>query len=125
MLLLLLLLCFPYTIASPRLDNRSWSQGGLKSKPHAPPSSITPSSLLVQNHISVDAEAVLNLMVFQMFMWSALVRLISCVVLLFWVLGLSAISGLTLIFLSLPMNKVGFGGGGGGVGRGGRGGDRG
>ncbi|CAM9906694.1 unnamed protein product, partial [Laminaria digitata] len=60
----------------------------------------------VQNHISVDAEAVLNLMVFQMFMWSALVRLISCVVLLFWVLGLSAISGLSLIFLSLPLNKV-------------------
>ena len=39
--------------------------------------------MIVQNHISVDAEAVLNLMVFQMFLWSALVRLISCVVLLF------------------------------------------
>ncbi|CBJ26643.1 conserved unknown protein [Ectocarpus siliculosus] len=60
----------------------------------------------LQNHISVDAEAVLNLMVFQMFMWSALVRLVSCIILLFWVLGVSAISGLSLVFLSLPLNKV-------------------
>lgn len=54
----------------------------------------------------MDAEAVLNLMVFQMFMWSALVRLISCICLLFWVLGVSAASGLSLVFLSLPVNKV-------------------
>ena len=54
----------------------------------------------------MDAEAVLNLMVFQMFMWSALVRLTSCIVLLFWVLGVSAASGLSLVFLSLPINKV-------------------
>eukprot|EP00903_Cladosiphon_okamuranus_P011464 g10798.t1 len=60
----------------------------------------------LQNHISVDAEAVLNLMVFQMFMWSALVRLTSCIVLLFWVLGVSAFSGLSLVFLSLPVNKI-------------------
>lgn len=45
-------------------------------------------------------------MVFQMFMWSALVRLTSCIVLLFWVLGVSATSGLSLVFLSLPINKV-------------------
>lgn len=45
-------------------------------------------------------------MVFQMFIWSAAVRLVCCVVLLFWVLGLSAISGLAIIFLSLPLNKV-------------------
>lgn len=49
----------------------------------------------------------MNLMVFQMFMWSALVRLVSCIILLFWVLGVSAISGLSLVFLSLPLNKVG------------------
>ncbi|CAN0354496.1 unnamed protein product [Pylaiella littoralis] len=60
----------------------------------------------LQNHISVDAEAVLNLMVFQMFMWSALVRLTSCIVLLFWILGVSAASGLSMVFLSLPLNKV-------------------
>lgn len=71
---------------------------------HAFALSVLP--FVVQNHISVDAEAVLNLMVFQMFIWSALVRLISCIVLLFWVLGVSATSGLSLVFLSLPINKV-------------------
>ncbi|CAM9318351.1 unnamed protein product, partial [Discosporangium mesarthrocarpum] len=60
----------------------------------------------LQNHISVDAENMLNLMVFQMFMGGVVIRLVACVVLLFWVLGLSAISGLSLIFLTLPVNKV-------------------
>lgn len=67
---------------------------------------VSVSLLFLQNHISVDAEAVLNLMVFQMFMWGALIRLISCIIMLFWVLGISAVSGLSLVFLSLPINKV-------------------
>lgn len=59
-----------------------------------------------QNHISVDSEAAINLMVFQMVMWSAIIQLVGFVMMLFWVLGISAISGLSLIFLSLPINKV-------------------
>ncbi|KAG5181922.1 P-loop containing nucleoside triphosphate hydrolase protein [Tribonema minus] len=59
----------------------------------------------LQNHISVDAESVLNLCVFQMFMWGAVLRLLACVVLLFYYLGLSAFGGIGLLVLTLPVNN--------------------
>jgi ATP-binding cassette subfamily C (CFTR/MRP) protein 1 len=60
----------------------------------------------LQNHISVDAESVLNLSVFQMFMWSAAARLVACVILLFVFLGPSAIGGIGLLVITLPANKI-------------------
>jgi ABC transporter transmembrane region len=59
----------------------------------------------LQNHISVDAESVLNLCVFQLFMWAALLRLFACVGLLFFYLGLSAFGGIGLLVITIPINN--------------------
>ncbi|CAM9514742.1 unnamed protein product, partial [Chrysoparadoxa australica] len=60
----------------------------------------------LMNLVAVDAESILALMVFQFFMWGSVIRLVVCVSLLFRYLGRSALAGMAVLLVTIPINKM-------------------